>query len=62
MFKSVTDDEPCRHLPMFSIHENIELVHTMLLNNHVPIEEVVPHMYISHGCAHEVIHNRLNFK
>jgi len=47
---------------MFSIHENIERVHTMFLNNHVPIEEVVLHMYISHGSAHEVIHNRLDFK
>jgi hypothetical protein len=47
---------------MFSIHENIERVRTMLLNNHVPIEEVVPPMCISCGSAHEVIHNRLNFK
>jgi len=47
---------------MFSIHENIERVCTMLLNNHMPIEEVVPHMYLSHGSAHEVIHNRLDFK
>lgn len=47
---------------MFSNHENIEWVCTMLLNNHVPIEEVFPHMYISHGSAHEVMYNRLRFK
>lgn len=43
-------------------HENIEWVHTVILNNRVPIEEVVAHMYISHGSAHEVIHNRLDSK